>query len=131
MGKVSRWPLKTAEELEGDILAIEDSIKHWERMRDGREQGKESPRGTHCALCRVYAVSDPDDICNGCPIAHVSGKICCGNTPWGTASSLFLERNKDDHSRKAWHAAADNEIKFLRQVLASVREQLDMARSEQ
>ena len=100
------------------LKAREASIRHWERMRDGRrrivgkrgEQELEAPFAPHCALCRRFREGG----CAGCPVADSTGVSHCEGTPYDEAYGAW-HRNGPDSPE--FRAAAAREVKFLRGLL--------------
>jgi len=97
--------------------ALEQSIKHWERMRDGKRHktkddtdnsidGLEVPMAEDCALCRKFDCQ----ICEGCPVMNKTGKDNCDGSPYWKARYAFNERGVDSPEFKA---AAQKMIDFL------------------
>ena len=95
--------------------ALESSIKHWIRMRDGKQTRDEGPYGGDCALCLTFA----GEKCAGCPIEEKTGVFGCYNTPYSLASMWWrLYRTESSaENRKGWKKAANAMIKFLRSLL--------------
>lgn len=94
--------------------ALEESIAHWERMRDDPDC-EESPSGWNCACC-TYSNStlvDGGSTCDNCPISEFTGKTSCDGTPYDKAYDYY-ERGSSSKMFKRW---AQKEIDFLNKVL--------------
>ena len=98
--------------------ALEASIRHWERMRDGKRrmvgprnnQGVEVPEAPDCALCRRFRGDD----CVGCPVADSTGVTHCDNTPYDAADTAWDAYGIES---RQFILAADREVEFLRGLL--------------
>lgn len=88
------------------LEALEDSIAHWERMRDGTAAEHEIPNVVSCALCVLFFYND----CDGCPVKEKTKHILCRRTPYRNASMC-----KSDDPK--WHELHDAEVQFLRSLL--------------
>ena len=103
------------------LKALEASIRHWERMRDGKRhimgtgdyKWPEMPVAEHCALCRLFLIGvEMSDSCVGCPV-NDAGHRHCRNTPYEQA---HLEHQRNGQSA-SFRAAAAREVEFLRGLL--------------
>lgn len=95
------------------LAALQDSIAHWERMRDDRAETPEQPIAPDCALCRLFYTSRPSPTCcYGCPVYTTTSQQFCRGTPYAEA-----ERAYDDPNEFAWKEAAQAEIDFLKSLL--------------
>lgn len=90
--------------------ALEASIRHWERMRDGKRvmmkgfEGylvREKPSSYNCHLCRLFIKED----CKECPIGNG-----CRHTPYYGAHRAFCRQGP---GTKKFKAAAAKMVKFL------------------
>lgn len=86
--------------------ALEESIEHWKRMRKEWRNGKETPYGKDCPLCRRF--KDCTRGMERCPVFEKTGATDCESTPWWDAISTFY-----GGSRAHWEAQANREIAFL------------------
>ena len=81
-------------ELEEDLKALDESIEHWVRMRDGTHRDGELPSGMACACCQLCMQrQDNDDYpeeeyCEYCPIYDVTGEEVCLGTPYKDAYDI-------------------------------------------
>ena len=96
------------------LTALEESIAHWERIRDG----KEAELGTaNCALCQTFY----DVRCIGCPVREASRRSSCDDTPYVHWDTLMRRKYKYCERRIAETpdevAAAQAELDFLRSLL--------------
>jgi len=89
--------------------ALEESIKHWERMRDDPDCGEE-PLDGDCACCKLYYESD----CIECPIFAFTDALYCNNTPYVKAYRYWRYRGPESKLFKRW---AQKEVDFLNKVL--------------
>ena len=98
------------------LKALQASIRHWERMRDGKRRKMrddaagtmelEMPIGQHCGLCR--ATEDCDD----CPVASYGS--ACENTPFYEAEFAFHQAGPNSDEFKL---EANKEVEFLKSLL--------------
>lgn len=95
--------------------ALESSIKHWERMRDGKRKkskdiessdGMEIPMADDCELCAMFDCH----VCEGCPVMENTGYDNCESTPYWNARAAWKECGIDSDEFKA---AAQKMIDFL------------------
>ena len=92
---------KGIQELEEDLEALDGSIEHWVRMRDGTHRDRESPGAEDCACCRLslQRAKDDDraekDYCEHCPIYDVTGIVMCLGTPYKGAYSILRGDDRD------------------------------------
>lgn len=116
------WPAKAS---------LEQSIDHWERMRNDPLACEEEPYGEYCACCDSFYDEefDTDDHdydrlhqCFNCPIALRTGKPECLNTPWRDAYQAWNKYllDKTTEQKVLWTNAATQEIKFLKETLRMV-----------
>jgi hypothetical protein len=108
--------MKTPEEIKKDNALIDESIAHWERMRDGNESGGESPDAYNCPLCQTY-LDRPLSICEGCPVMLKTWQSLCDGSPWATASFAWSSRRSYPVQ---WRNAAQDEIDFLKSLKREV-----------
>ena len=121
-----------------DIDLVDESITHWERMRDDPNECGERPFADGCALCRKYFFNDFDpnvpypeiktdkEACEGCPIYLLAGQKHCLGTPYIAALEAFppitwksgsaMAPAVPEARRLEWRALAQDEIFFLRAV---------------
>ncbi len=103
------------------LTALQQSIKKWERIAAGTGYDNASD---DCALCQRF----PSDVCSTlegdeyekCPVAIVSNRNGCGNTPYATWVRISRELD-EGFPRKATTPAllalAQLELDFLRSLL--------------
>ena len=94
------------------LTPLEESIAHWERIRDG----KEPELGVaNCALCKSFISGG----CVGCPVREFSGKPGCEGTPYVVWAHLTEVPNKLYRIAETPEeiAAAQAELDFLRSLL--------------
>ena len=92
------------------MSAIDESIAHWERMRDGTGADGEEPTGPNCALCKKHLW------CNGCPVALFTRSTSCSRSPYTAARDAWQNHGLDSPE---FHAAAQDEVDFLKIVKSS------------
>lgn len=65
------------------LKALRDSIEHWRRMEDGKQEPLEEPTSKSCALCEMFYHAEPPLCpCNGCPVSEMTGELYCKATPY-------------------------------------------------
>lgn len=89
---------------EVDVALLEESIEHWELMRDNRHCGRR-PGIADCPLCREYYIHT----CYGCPIFEHTEKLWCGGSPYKSAARAHTKG-----SDEGWREAANEMIEFLK-----------------
>ena len=109
--------------------ALDESIAHWERLRDGREREVtehywdrsltrlESPKSDDCACCQQYNTSN----CTGCPIAIYVGGGDCRGTPYYRAADAYRDARR--YGRATDETAIDAQVVFLEVVKEWVESQ--------
>lgn len=93
--------------------ALEASIAHWEANAVAETPEEASVSGRDCALCGLFVPND----CEGCPVSAKTGKISCRQTPYYDAldaRECWEEFPSDSANRDAFHAAARDEVAFLK-----------------
>jgi hypothetical protein len=98
------------------LQALQASILHWERMlAQKRANDNERPGSAHCALCQHF---NRHQICTGCPVFERTGHPGCVDTPYFRANCAWACWFSDmPSSVKAWRAACQEEIDFLKSLL--------------
>ena len=96
------------------LTALDESITHWMRMRDGNRiitaSGEpEEPCSKDCALCELH------QWCDGCPIYEKTGEPRCDATPFYAASDAFYRLTNTSHPSESveFKKAAGEMIIFL------------------
>ncbi len=89
------------------LLALKESISHWENMRDhGFEQ--QQPFSKQCSLCNKFLNKD----CVGCPV-YRAGFKSCRRTPYETAwENYHVTENLIEFKK-----SAAEEVEFLKSLL--------------
>lgn len=100
------------------LAALNQSIEKWERnaVAETPDDFTTSPRA--CALCWLFWKRG----CGGCPVMDATGKVYCHGTPCDEAFSARRVWSCDPASpalRDAAHAAARDEVAFLRSLLSA------------
>jgi len=98
--------------------ALQASIAHWIRMRDGERieiDGElEYPSGVHCALCQMFSNRQNHGRCIGCPVAEHTGSSGCVGTPFLLANIAWIDFGLDSDK---FREAAAKEVAFLESLL--------------
>lgn len=68
--------------------ALDESIEHWKRLRDGTTSDSEGISSDSCALCQIY-ICDHTIPCSRCPIKEFTGLPDCDGTPYGDVDEIF------------------------------------------
>jgi len=96
------------------LTALDESIMHWMRMRDGNRiitaSGEpEEPCAQDCALCELYLW------CDDCPIYMKTGEPQCDATPFYAASDAFYRLNNTFNPSESveFKKAAEEMVNFL------------------
>lgn len=86
--------LNEFERLKKEQRAINESVKHWERvvLDKGEPIGAEN-----CALCKIYM----PDLCRGCPVKETTGAAGCAATPYELVRLAESRGDFDERSRRA------------------------------
>ncbi len=99
---------------------LQESIAHWERMRDFTKTdqfNEEGPSSHHCALCQTYRAN----YCRGCSVSDFTRTTGCAKTPYQAAVKAYyiilVTRGPSRKTWKAWREAAQAEIDFLKSLL--------------
>ncbi len=95
--------------------ALEESIKHWENMRDDPGCG-EKPRADYCACCNMCENDSGNIDCTLCPIMKYTGEKACYETPFYKARDYYFGRGSSSKLFKRW---AQKEVDFLNEVLCN------------
>jgi len=122
------------------ILAILQSILHWERLSECTTQAQINREGLgyqNCALCRVFNTTKKEGACGNCPVYLKTRISDCGNTPYSGVISAYIKWEKADlllkknltalakvsikndiqSYKEAWKLCCSHEIKFLKNLL--------------
>ena len=99
------------------LKALKASIEKWEKNVRARGPGSVLLGTEHCPLCQVFYNINGN--CYGCPIERKVKNELCDDTPYGKAAGAWSQWdfNRDVTSRKAWQAAAQAEVDFLKSLL--------------
>ena len=103
------------------MIALRESIEHWERMAAGDARPGETPYAQSCALCILFmhGRSQPER-CLGCPVCVKTGLRFCHGSPWREASKNWPVSM--DGPTIGFHAAAEVEVEFLKGILKDLEE---------
>lgn len=91
--------------------ALNESVAHWERMATGKQGSDESPNGSDCSLCRLFAMGK-EPACSGCPVMQKTGFSGCWETPYYRARAEWCEHDFSDRFREL----AAKELEFLKSL---------------
>lgn len=102
------------------IHALRESIRHWQRLAKGSNEGSGCK---DCALCQLFkAYYNPDrkeaDDCKGCPIWEFTGQLSCKGSPWrGYSASRYLNEPVFGADSSSRVETAEDMVIFLRAIL--------------
>ena len=104
------------------LVALKESIQHWERLVSGDRLIGEIPNGEHCSLCTSFyntslIVGDADSLCVGCPIKDHTGTSVCFNTPYREVLDTITDYSARQLNKKKFKKAAEAELEFLKSLL--------------
>ncbi len=119
------------------IKALLETIEHWERLRDGKEESTgilfEAPGRSDCVLCqrfdyREYSGRGYRFTCDRrnmagkvveiCPVRKKTGEPVCQGSPYQKAQDAWVEINDEGKRRtKKRIEAMDQEVRFLVDLL--------------
>lgn len=71
-------------------IALNDSVRHWNRLATGKSMVNESTGHNDCALCHMFY---KENTCNGCPISNFTGFNHCGASPYKSLTSFNGDKN--------------------------------------
>lgn len=96
---------------------LQESIRHWERLRDCTTVKAildEGVGANRCALCQTY----PWYLgCLGCPVKNETGIRGCRNTPYTEAYRYAKCRGREvGFDVRVWVKLAQAELDFLRSL---------------
>mgnify|MGYP000107807693 CR=1 FL=1 len=95
------------------MTPLQESIKHWERMRDNKALPGETPQAEWCALCQASKDEDGVITCKNCPVSHKTGLGNCNSTPYYEAHWAYLTHGLDSPK---FRKTAQAEINFLKSL---------------
>lgn len=98
------------------LEALKASIAKWERNAVAETPGDYTIGSNSCALCSIYFDARN---CWGCPVVLRSGKPACCGTPYINAVGALYDwkRRENGDDRERAHAAARDEVAFLKSLL--------------
>lgn len=105
------------------LEALKASIAKWERNAEVEHEDQARIKANSCTLCTLFASGHWQDHCDGCPVALRTSIKGCRSTPWEQAASARSDwrRSTDEieykKHRDAFHAAARDEVAFLKSLL--------------
>ena len=103
------------------LKALQESIAHHERLRDGVQGERTGPEG--CSLCNLFNTEEMSQLqcCIGCPVYERTGKRFCEETPYYKQTDLFSRFDGAAVTRKRhgqkWIDVCQEEIDFLKSLL--------------
>ena len=101
-------------------VALQESIEHWERLRDGTHEKNEHPYASQCSLCLrfdcgVCVIFDKDlEEVERCPVYKKTGKDTCEETPYNKAYEAFFNERLNKGER---YNRMNAEVQFLKSLL--------------
>lgn len=98
------------------LKALKASIRHWERMANGKSIQGEGVTWEYCELCKMFLSIDlfPNrEDCRLCPVKLRTGRRHCDRTPWRAASLAWHNGANSEEFMKA----ARKELTFLKSLL--------------
>lgn len=101
-------------------VALQESIKHWERMRDDKCVDGEASDSEGCACCEYANGLVEDDegwglnVCVGCPIYEYTGETDCIATPYYQARNI---QNYHSGYSVGYKEDAQRMIDFMQNIL--------------
>ena len=99
------------------MKALEDSIKHWERLASGKRRPGERHMCSSCALCKKFL--SPLD-CGNCPVKKRTGEDGCKGSPWDECDRAHAA-TLGDYNSPQFKTAAKKMLKFLRSLRKDVK----------
>ena len=100
------------------VVALKESIEHWERLRKASQDEDEEPTADDCACCIEFEYLTLDE-CNSCPIRLRTSLNGCWGTPYRDASTDWYDW-RDGGSMGAAPMSVQRMLDYLRETLAMV-----------
>ena len=103
-------------------VALQQSIEHWERLRDGTHHEHEQPSDLDCALCNRFTCgvcqrfNNYGELIEKCPVFEVTGIFACRNSPYGDAKLAF-HNSYDEFTSEERYNRMNAEVQFLKSLL--------------
>ena len=98
------------------LKALKQSIKKWERNAVAETPEDTMVGSDSCPLCKLFWKRR----CEGCPVRDRTEETYCDGSPYDDAefaSVRWGSAPEDENLRNAAHAAAREEVAFLRSLL--------------
>jgi hypothetical protein len=95
------------------LEALKASIAKWERNVEADRAEHVLISSEDCPLCMLFY----DEDCVGCPVMQATGALCCGKTPYATASAALSRWSHGVGPHEDYRAAAQAEVDFLKSLL--------------
>lgn len=111
------------------IKKTQQSIRHWIRLRDGKNKSNEGITTESCPLCKTYYTREnpyhdnpfgPNYSCYGCPISAATGDGDCRGSPWDDAAMAACSipgSHNWDFSTPKFKKGAQKMINFMNKLL--------------
>jgi hypothetical protein len=104
------------------LEALKASIAKWERNAEAGTPSVFKTGPDDCPLCGLFNADETDDaaVCAGCPVAKKTKGRFCQGSPYDAAFKAWFAWSgfpADRDKRLAAHAAARDEVAFLRSLL--------------
>ena len=94
-------------------VALQESIEHWERLRDGTQRRGETTGVLDCALCQRFYPSCQRRNEELCPVYMSTGWSLCRKSPYKKATVAFHNNFKKAERYNLINA----EVQFLKSLL--------------
>jgi hypothetical protein len=97
------------------LEALKASIAKWERNAEATDPFEFKISEKDCPLCAMFKIGS--DECKGCPVFEKTGATFCRETPYIPAATARRDWRCGDVPADRAHAAARDEVAFLRSLL--------------
>jgi len=82
-------------------IALNSSVKHWNRLATGTSRPDETTGLSGCALCQMFFKNNfKNNYCDGCPISNFTGFSHCEGSPYRSLNHFNSDKN-DPRFKKA------------------------------
>ena len=79
-------------------VALNESVKHWDRLANGTSAKNEGTGHRSCALCAIFYI---DGACNGCPVKNATGFNFCEGSPYIAVNGNYGGKDNPRFQAKA------------------------------
>ena len=94
--------------------ALHECIAHWEEVVKAKKPDEVQIGPKFCALCGLFFTKT---LCEGCPVAEVTGEEGCDGTPYYDVFRAIRFWEDGDASREDFQKAAQDMLDFLKALL--------------